>query len=88
MVNKFTKTQLNYLKWLLEGNFIQVSMELFMDIGEITYSSSLPFKSDRRALENLKKAGMFKYHQETQFGISWMIVSLSDRAIKLMEEQS
>jgi len=87
MANKFTQTQLNYLKWLHKGNTLHVFLEGFVDIGKIEYSSEYPYQTDRRALENLKRAGMLKFHDESHYDLHWRIVSLSDKAIKFMEEQ-
>jgi len=87
MSNKLTKTQSNYLSWLYEGNTIHVSLECFKMLGDITYSSPLPFKADFRALENLKKSGMLKFHDEMEFGLRWLVVSLSDKGVKFKEER-
>lgn len=88
MVSKLTKTQLNYLEWLYKGNSIHVSLECFSKLGEITYTSPLTFKPDLRALDNLKRAGMLTFQDQIDYGLRWVVVTLSDRAIKFMEEQS
>lgn len=88
MVNKLTKTQLNYLEWLYKGNAIHVSLECFSKMGEITYTSPLPFKADLRALDNLKKAGMLKFEDQFEYGLRWSVVSLSDKAFKFLDERS
>lgn len=87
MSRKFSDTQKRYLQWLLDGNSIHVLLECFTNIGKLTYSSRLPFKPDKRALEGLKKAGMLKFHDETQFGLRWSVVSISDKGIEFMEGQ-
>ncbi len=87
MASKLSTTQLNYLKWLYQGNTINVFLECFKDTGKIEYSSHYPHQTDKRALENLKRAGMLKFHDEFHFGLQWRVVSLSDKAIKFMEEQ-
>lgn len=86
MASKLTKTQINYLEWLYKGNAIHVSLECFSKLGEITYTSPLPFKADFRALDNLKRAGMLSFEDQIQYGLRWVVVSLSDRAVKFMEE--
>lgn len=88
MANKLTDAQQNYLSWLYQGNSIQVLLECFSHLGEISYSSPLPFKADKRALDNLKKAGYLSFTDEYQYGLRWLVVSLSDKGVKFMEAQS
>lgn len=88
MASKLTKTQLNYLEWLYKGNAIHISLECFTKLGEITYTSPLPFKADSRALDNLKRAGMLKFEDQIEYGLRWVVVSLSVKAINFLEEDS
>lgn len=88
MSRKFTDTQKSYLKWLFEGNSIHVLIECFSSIGQITYSSSLPFNADKRALEGLKKAGMLKFHDETPYGVRWTVVTLSEKGHEFVRKHS
>ena len=88
MANKLTETQQNYLSWFFEGNSIHILIECFSRFGETTYLSPLPFKADRRALENLKRSGFLKFTDEYHFGLRWLVVSLSEEGMKFMEENS
>jgi hypothetical protein len=83
-----TPTQQNYLSWLFEGNSIHVLIECFSKLGETTYSSPLPFKADKRALDNLKRNDFLKFKDEYQFGLRWLIVSLSEKGLTFMEDHS
>ncbi len=83
-----TETQQNYLKWFNEGNSMHILIECFSRFGETTYLSPLPFKADRRALENLKRSGFLKFTDEYHYGLRWMVVSLSDKGLQFMEAQS
>jgi hypothetical protein len=85
---KITPTQQGYLDWFYKGNSIHILIECFSRFGETTYISPLPFKADRRALENLKRRGFLKFTDEYHYGLRWLVVSLSDKAVKFMEEQA
>lgn len=88
MANKVTQTQQNYLSWLFEGNSIHILIECFSRLGETSYSSVLPFKADKRALDNLKKKGFLSFKDEYHYGLRWLVVSLSEKGLKFMEENS
>lgn len=99
MRKNFTAAEMNYLKWLYAShecsepggcddcNIIYVLNECFID-EKIIYSKVINFKPDRRALRNLKKEGML--HEESDFylGLNWSRISLSEKAIKFLEENS
>lgn len=100
MTMKFTKTEMNYLRWLHESHdckysdqfcddchFISVLSECFVD-EQIVYSKELPFKADRRALRNLKKAGMLHEESTIHYGLEWYSFWLSDKGQKFMESQA
>lgn len=102
MTKKFTETEMNYLRWLNEGlknhecpysdafcgncHVIYVLSECFID-EQIIYSQELPFKADRRALRNLKKAGMLNEQPDLQYGLEWSVFWLSDRGKKFIGEK-
>ncbi len=84
---KLTKTQKNYLEWFYKGNALQVNLECFSQIGEISYTSPITFNTDRRALDNLKRAGMLEFKDEMAFGLRFIMVTLSERGVEFMENQ-
>lgn len=99
MRKEFTTAEMNYLKWLYDShecsdpegcddcNMIYVLNECFID-EKIIYSKELPFKTDRRALRNLKKEGMLHENPDFHLGLNWSCITLSQKAIKFMEENS
>lgn len=86
VIPKFTHTQISYLKWLMDGNHISICIELCNKLGEVYYSSPLPFKADARALFNLYRDGFIETNDEYSFGIRWMVAVLSSKGQSAMEK--
>ena len=85
---KITATQLNYLKWLLAGNHISICLELCSKLGEFSYTSPLPFKADARAIFNLYREGMITTFDEFEYGIRWLVVAITPKGIKALEQSN
>jgi len=85
MHNQITKTQLSYLNWLNAGNQISVCIEFCNKLGEISYSKSIPFKPDNRALFNLYRYGLITTFDEFEYGIRWLVVKITPKGLKLLE---
>lgn len=81
---KLTSTQLSYLEWFYKGNKIEICLQAL----HLHYSTEPTFKTDIRALENLKKSGMLSTHPEFVYGLIFYVVTINDKGIQYLEERS
>ncbi|KKM51225.1 hypothetical protein LCGC14_1555700 [marine sediment metagenome] len=88
MAKALTQTQLNYLNWLHQDNVIAVCIEYSNQFGKMSYSSQPTFKTDNRALQNLKLSGFIQEQDTYEFGIRWTRFTLSERGHKVLEAQT
>jgi len=81
---KVTPTQLNYLQWLnTDGmepvNVVLICTDLCEKFGAVLHAPAPDFKTDIRAIQNLYKNGLVETYPEIEFGITWLIVTISDK---------
>ncbi|HIC46411.1 MAG TPA: hypothetical protein EYM37_08790 [Methylophaga aminisulfidivorans] len=84
MAKSITNTQLEYLEWFYKGNKIEICLQAL----HLHYSTEPTFKTDIRALENLKKSGMLSTYPEFAYGLIFYVVTISDKGIQYLEERS
>jgi len=87
---KITAAQLNYLQWLNIGetepeNVVLICTDLCEKFGAVIHSSVPPFKTDIRAIQNLYKNGLAETYPEIDLGITWLIVTISDKGRQYLE---
>lgn len=88
MAKALTPTQRNYLQWLKQENSIAVCIEFSNQLGEIAYSSTFSFKSDIRALHNLKRYGFIQEKDTFEYGLRWTVITISKQGEKALEAET
>ena len=86
MSQKLTKTQIDYLQWIKEGNSIHFCTEVSKQLGEMVYSKPPTFKTNHRAILNLLRDGYLSLKEEYSFGVRWAVLSISPNGLSLLEK--
>jgi|GEM_PF-2524697 len=86
MSQKLTKTQIDYLQWIKEGNSIHFCTEVSKQLGEMVYSTPPTFKTNHRAILNLLRDGYLSLKEEYSFGVRWAVLSISPNGLSLLEK--
>ncbi len=83
---KLTETQIDYLKWFRDGHSLSFCTTISSELGKVTYTGGMPFKSDKRALMNLVKYGLLQEQERFDFGIRSSVMTINQKGLSLLDD--
>lgn len=85
MSKKLTPTQIDFLNWMNDGDFVYFCTEVSNQLGAMRFSRPPEFQTDRRAIFNLLRDGYLQIMESSTYGIRQASLTISKKGHTVLE---